>query len=87
VEKFFISSSEHTKSLCYSIKYILVREARIMEEKRMSKRGRRKIKDLVDMLEDPENSGYIGGDYEDMMELLEQELAASEDERDQEENE
>lgn len=57
-----------------------------MEEKRMSKRGRRKIKDLVDMLEDPENSGYIGGDYEDMMELLEQDLAASEEE-DQEENE
>lgn len=58
-----------------------------MEEKRMSKRDRRKIKDLVDMLEEPENSGYIGGDYEDMMELLEQELAASEEERDQEENE
>jgi hypothetical protein len=58
-----------------------------MEEKRMSKRGKRKIKDLVDMLEDPENSGYIGGDYEDMMELLEQELAASEEEDDQGENE
>ena len=50
----------------------------------MAKKGRRKIKDLVDMLEDPENSGYIGGDYEDMMELLEQELADSEDEDDQE---
>ncbi len=50
----------------------------------MSKRGRRKIRDLVDMLEDPENSGYIGGDYEDMMELLEQELADSEDEENQE---
>jgi hypothetical protein len=50
----------------------------------MAKKGRRKIKDLVDMLEDPENSGYIGGDYEDMMELLEQELADSEDEEDQE---
>jgi hypothetical protein len=56
----------------------------IREEKRMAKKGRRKIKDLVDMLEDPENSGYIGGDYEDMMELLEQELADSEDEDDQE---
>ena len=44
-----------------------------MEERRMNKRGKKKIKDLVDMLEDPENSGYIGGDYEDMMELLEQE--------------
>ena len=50
----------------------------------MPKRGKRKIKNLVDMLEDPENSGYIGGDYEDMMELLEQELADSEDEDDQE---
>ncbi len=58
-----------------------------MEEKRISKRGKRKIKDLVDMLEDPENSGYIGGDYEDMMELLEQELAESEEDEDQEEKE
>jgi hypothetical protein len=54
------------------------------EEHQMAKKGRRKIKDLVDMLEDPENSGYIGGDYEDMMELLEQELADSEDEDDHE---
>ncbi len=58
-----------------------------MEEKKVSKRGKRKIKDLVDMLEDPENSGYIGGDYEDMMELLEQELAESEEDEDQEEKE
>ena len=58
-----------------------------MEEKKVSKRGKRKIKDLVDMLEDPENSGYIGGDYEDMMELLEQELAESEEDKDQEEKE
>lgn len=51
----------------------------------MARKGRRKIKDLVDMLEDPENSGYIGGDYEDMMELLEQELSeAEEDEQDRE---
>lgn len=50
----------------------------------MARKGRKKIKDLVDMLEDPENSGYIGGDYEDMMELLEQELSESEDEQDQE---
>ncbi len=55
-----------------------------MEDPRMARRGKRKIKDLVDMLEDPENSGYIGGDYEDMMELLEQELADSEDGEDQE---
>lgn len=57
-----------------------------MEERLMNKRGKKKIKDLVDMLEDPENSGYIGGDYEDMMELLEQELAESEEDEDQEEN-
>lgn len=51
----------------------------------MARKGRRKIKDLVDMLEDPENSGYIGGDYEDVMELLEQELSESdEEEMDQE---
>jgi hypothetical protein len=56
-----------------------------MEERRMNKRGKKKIKDLVDMLEDPENSGYIGGDYEDMMELLEQELADSEEDEHQEE--
>ena len=46
----------------------------------MARKGRRKIKDLVDMLEEPENSGYVGGDYEDMMELLEQELSESEEE-------
>ena len=40
----------------------------------MPRKARRKIKDLVEMLEDPVNSGYIGGDYEDMMELLEEEL-------------
>ncbi len=50
----------------------------------MHKRGRKKFKDLVDMLEDPDNSGYVGGDFEDVMELLEQELADSEDEEDQE---
>ena len=50
----------------------------------MARKGRRKIKYLVEMLEDPDNSGYIGGDYEDMMELMEQELNESEDEQDQE---
>lgn len=49
----------------------------------MARKGRKKIKDLVDMLEDPDNSGYIGGDYEDMMELLEEELADSEDEEEE----
>ncbi|MCZ6469231.1 MAG: hypothetical protein V3R67_09150 [Thermodesulfobacteriota bacterium] len=50
----------------------------------MPRKARRKIKDLVEMLEDPDNSGYIGGDYEDMMELLEEELD-SENLEDQEE--
>jgi hypothetical protein len=50
----------------------------------VARKGRKKIKDLVDMLEDPDNSGYIGGDYEDMMELMEEELNESEDEQDQE---
>ncbi len=50
----------------------------------MPRKARRKIKDLVEMLEDPDNSGYIGGDYEDMMELLDEELD-SEELEDQEE--
>lgn len=50
----------------------------------MPKKGRRKIKDLVDMLEDPDNSGYIGGDYEDLMEQIERELAEQEEDEDQE---
>ena len=53
----------------------------------MPKKGRKKIKDLVDMLEDPENSGYIGGDYEDIMEQLERELADAEEEENQEKEE
>jgi hypothetical protein len=36
------------------------------------------------MLEDPDNSGYIGGDYEDLMEQIERELAEQEEEEDQE---
>ena len=47
----------------------------------MARKGRRKIKDLVEMLEDPDNSGYVGGDYEDMMDQLEQELLDLEDEQ------
>jgi hypothetical protein len=39
----------------------------------MPRKAKRKIKDLVEMLEDPDNSGYVG-DYEDMMELMEEEL-------------
>jgi hypothetical protein len=40
----------------------------------MPRKAKRKIKDLVEMLEDPDNTGYIGGDYEDMMDLMEEEL-------------
>ncbi len=50
----------------------------------MNKRGRKKIKDLVEMLEDPDNSGYIGGDYEDMMDMMEDELAELEEDELQE---
>ncbi len=39
----------------------------------MPRKTKRKIKDLVEMLEDPDNTGYIGGDYEDMMDLMEEE--------------
>lgn len=37
------------------------------------KRNSRKVRDLVEMLQDPEGSGYIGSDR-DTMELYEQEL-------------
>jgi hypothetical protein len=53
----------------------------------MPKKGRKKIKDLVDMLEDPDNATYIGGDYEDIMEQLEKEIATSEEEENQENKE
>ena len=45
----------------------------------MPRKAKRKIKDLVEMLEDPDNSGYVGGDYEDMMDLMEEELDELED--------
>jgi len=31
----------------------------------MLRRSRKKIKDLVDMLENPEGAAYVGGDFED----------------------
>lgn len=37
------------------------------------RRNSRKVRDLVEMLQDPEGSGYIGSDR-DTMELYEQEL-------------
>ncbi|HXG30477.1 MAG TPA: hypothetical protein VNK81_02430 [Thermodesulfobacteriota bacterium] len=53
----------------------------------MPRRGRKKIKDLVDMLEDPEDAGYVGGDYEDIMEQLERELSNQEEEEEGQETE
>ena len=53
----------------------------------MPRKAKRKIKDLVEMLEDPDNSGYIGGDYEDMMELMEDELTEMDNLEDHEEME
>ncbi len=45
----------------------------------MARESRRKVKDLVEMLENPDDSGYVGGDYEDMMEELEKGLSSEED--------
>jgi hypothetical protein len=53
----------------------------------MARESRRKVKDLVEMLENPDDSGYIGGDYEDMMEELERELASEEEEDEETEDE
>ena len=53
----------------------------------MPKKGRKKIKDLVDMLEDPDNTAYVGGDYEDLADLIEKEMANEEDEENQENKE
>ncbi len=44
----------------------------------------RKIKDLVEMLEDPDNSGYVG-DYEDLIDEMEDELEDLEEFEDHEE--
>lgn len=50
----------------------------------MPRKTKRKIKDLVEMLEDPDNSGYVG-DYEDMLDQMEDELDDMEEFDDQEE--
>ncbi len=42
------------------------------------KRNTRKVRDLVEMLQDPDSSGYIGSDR-DTMELYEQELEEMDD--------
>jgi hypothetical protein len=44
----------------------------VTEARNMPRRTKRKIKDLVEMLKDPDNSGYVG-DYEDMMDEMEDE--------------
>ena len=51
----------------------------------MPRRTKRKIKDLVEMLEDPDNSGYVG-DYEDMLDQMEDELDDMDDEFDDHED-
>ncbi len=51
----------------------------------MPRKGRKKIKDLVDMLEDPDTT-YIGGDYEDIAELIEKNLASEEEDEENQEN-
>jgi hypothetical protein len=51
----------------------------------MSRRSRKKIKDLVDLLEEPENDAYVGGDYEDVAELLENDEESEEDQEEEDE--
>jgi len=53
----------------------------------MARESRRKVKDLVEMLENPDDSGYVGGDYEDMMEELEKGLSSEEEEDEEIEDE
>lgn len=50
----------------------------------MANKGRKKIKDLVEMLESPDDTGYVGGDFEDMMEEMERELSLLEEDEDEE---
>jgi len=52
----------------------------------MARERRRKVKDLVEMLENPDDSGYVGGDYEDMMEELEKGLSSEEDDNEEAED-
>ncbi len=42
------------------------------------RRNERKVRDLVEMMQDPDSSGYIGSDC-DTMELYEQELEEMEE--------
>lgn len=45
----------------------------------MSAKKKKRVRDLVEMLEDPEESGYIGED-KDQMDLYDEELARLEEE-------
>ncbi|MGH7884109.1 MAG: hypothetical protein ACRENO_00280 [Thermodesulfobacteriota bacterium] len=49
----------------------------------MPKKNSKKVKDLVEMLRDPESSGYIGSDL-DELDLYEQELVEFDEEDDDE---
>lgn len=53
----------------------------------MPRRGRKKIKDLVDMLEEPEDETYVGVDYEDILDELEKEMDEDEDDEDADQEE
>ena len=44
----------------------------------MPKKNTKKVKDLVEMLQDPDSSGYVGSDL-DELDLYEQELAEFEE--------
>ena len=45
----------------------------------MPRKSRKKVKDLVEFLEDPDGTTYIGGDYEDIMEMIEKEMTEPEE--------
>jgi hypothetical protein len=50
-------------------------------------RRRKKIKDLVDMLEEPEESAYVGADYDDYEAELEREREEASEEYEEGEEE
>jgi hypothetical protein len=56
-----------------------------LREEPMPRKGKKKIKDLVDLLENPESEAYVGGDYEDLMEQLERDLEEEEEIQEEEE--
>lgn len=68
--------SEHTAIASH------VREVKALMNKR-----RKKIKDLVDMLEEPEESAYVGADYDDYEAELEREREEASEEYEEGEEE